>query len=99
VDSAETLAQYGYPAVRNLVIFTSRTLQFAEKTAGKFSLAGLPVHLVVGGMAAFLQENLAHIVGVASTFPELNALIEHHLKRLEDDHRRKAQNEKVSRKE
>ena len=93
-ENAEDLATTGYPVVRNLLIYTANALGYAEKTAGRLSLLGLPVHLAVGGTLIFLQNNLAPIMGFAASVPELQAYLEYHLRRLEIDWQAKSAGDK-----
>lgn len=88
-ESAEFLAQLGYPAVRNLLIFTARALSHAERAAGRLSLVGAPMPLFIAGTLAFVVQNYASIVGFSASTPELNAYIQFHLRRLQIDHQTK----------
>ncbi|MGX1101593.1 hypothetical protein [Amorphus sp. MBR-141] len=90
-ENAETLAAAGYPVLRNLLIFTAHGLHHVEKSAGRLSLAGVPMQLAVAGMVTFIQANTASILGFAQSVPELRAYIEYHLTRLEIDYQRKKQ--------
>ncbi len=82
-EGTEHLAALGYPIIRNLIIFGAGSLGAAEKIAGRLALLGVPVHLFVNGMLPFFVENIAPIMGFASSVPELRSYLEYHLRRLE----------------
>ncbi|MEL6436545.1 MAG: hypothetical protein AAFP99_07095, partial [Pseudomonadota bacterium] len=81
-DSAEYLAQLGYPVVRNLLTFTARGLAHVERIGGRLSLAGVPIHLLVQGSLLFVVSNYAHLAAFSASTPELNAYIQYQLRRL-----------------
>jgi hypothetical protein len=82
-ENAEGLAMVGYPALRNLLVLSGHAARYIEIVAGRISLLGIPVHLAILGLAAFLTQNASDIIGVANTVPELHVYFEWLFERLE----------------